>query len=564
MENCISAENSLETNMAVIHLEFYNESGKNQGAIAVNQDIYNYIQNNNSEDFTDILKSDNRMQVFYHLSPIRMSILNWYDFAENSSVLEIGGEFGALTGLLCDTCAHVTTVEYGRYKAQAIAERYKKRNNLDIYAGNVLDIKFKETFNYVIMVGSLERQCSGDINGAAYTNYLKQISGLLKPDGTLLLAVDNQYGLKYLCGETDDYTELPFGSINGRVQKKKGRLFHKKELHNIIRDSGWENIKYYYPMPDYKLPQMIYTDDYLPKKDVKERLILYYKNMTSLVMNEKDLYADIIENGVFPFFSNSYLVEAWNKGNCSNAIYATVTTDRGCIHGTATSIHQQEDKCWVKKKSIFEEGFESIQLIYNNLSEMQKRNLKIVPHEWERNELVMPYIKQPACSEFLRILASEQRKDEFVWIFDLLYDDILKSSDHVDAKENKLLDYKDCELDFGPILKNVYVDMVPFNCFFIDGHLWYFDQEFKRDCFPAKYPLYRALMYTYAFTTEAEAMIPLKDMIERYELEQIWDIFKRVEENFVSENRQYDVYQHFYKWTQIDINQILGNAEKIK
>lgn len=56
-------------------------------------------------------------------SSVRKNLLNWYPFAPNSTVLEIGAGMGAMTGLLCDKCAHVTAVEMNAVRADVIRDR---------------------------------------------------------------------------------------------------------------------------------------------------------------------------------------------------------------------------------------------------------------------------------------------------------------------------------------------------------------------------------------------------------------------------------------------------------
>lgn len=43
-----------------------------------------------------------------------------------------------------------------------------------------------------------------------YKDFLKKIKQLLKPNGKLLIAIENQYGLKYWCGAREDHTGIPF------------------------------------------------------------------------------------------------------------------------------------------------------------------------------------------------------------------------------------------------------------------------------------------------------------------------------------------------------------------
>lgn len=552
--------------MAVLHQEFYKNTGKGQGSIAVNRDIRNYIEGTPSGDFSCILEKDDRWQVFYHLSDMRVSILNWYEFKKDSRLLEIGGEFGALTGLFCDRCKQVVTTEYGLFKAQAITERWKNQVNLDVYAGDVRNMDFGELFDYIVIIGALERQCGGSKKLSDYVNYLKNIRRFLKIDGKMIIAVENRYGLRYFCGEREAYTRQPFGGLNQYCHPAKGYTFSRSELERVIQGAGLLQQRFYYPLPDYKLPQMIYSDEYLPKKDMGERLLFYHTDASTLLAPEQWIYADIIENRVFPFFANSFLVECGTQGDKGTAVFAAVTTDRGRIHGLATSVHQLMDKekhKIVKKRALYKEGQERIHAVYKQMIELEAHGVPIVPHKIEDNEICMPFVPQITCSDYLRTLAARGDSAQFEHIFELIYENILKSSQRVSEKKNALPEAKKVPLNYGIILEKCYVDMVPFNCFFIDGKLFYFDQEFVKENYPAAYPMYRALMYTYAFIPEAEKMVPLERMKEKYGLMELWDIFRKEEDRFVADNRRYDIYKNFYKWTGIDHQEMLLNAENL-
>ena len=143
----------------------------------------------------------------------------------------------------------------------------------------------------------------------------------------------------------------------------------------------------------------------------------------------------------------------------------------------------------------------------------------------------------------------------------MIYKNILKSSEIVPEVENKLPEAKKNIVKYGPILKRCYVDMVPFNCFYTNGQLLYFDQEFVKEDYPALYPMYRALMYTYYFMPDAEQLVPIQEMKQRYGLIELWDIFRKEEDRFVSANRRHEVYQNFYRWVGLDATRINYNAE---
>lgn len=537
---------------------------KDKVICAVDREIREYIEMQKDEDFSEVIAVDNRWEIFYHLSPWRESILNWYEFGTGSNVLEIGGEFGAITGMLCEKCEHVTTVEEELFKAEAIEKRYSERKNLDIYVGNVLDIPFEKKFDFIIMIGSLERICDGSKEKWDYAEYVKRLFLMLNPQGRVLLAVDNRLGLRYFCGERENYTGRPFAGINHYPEGSKGYTFDRNEIIQILKMAEADDLKFYYPMPDYKMTQMIYTDEFLPQKDLGERLLFYHLDSTTLVASEQKLYFDIIDNNVFPFFSNSFLIECGHKHQLSTTVFATVTTDRGDMHGMATSIHFMENNTKVvKKAALHEAGTENLKKVYYNIQTLKNRGISVVPHSLENRTIVMPFVEEKTCSDLLRDIVKIGDKKRFERIFELLYEDILKSSEYTSIEKINFTGLDKMDSDIGVILKNCYIDMVPFNCFLINDKLHYFDQEFIFYNCPAKFPVYRAIMYTYLFIPESEKLIHLEEMKERYGLEKFWDIFTDAENHFGEENRRRNVFKHFYEWIRVDDKQILKNVDRL-
>ena len=88
-------------------------------------------------------------------------------------------------------------------------------------------------------------------------------------------------------------------------------LFRSKE---ILKQSGFEYTKFYYPMPDYKLPNIIFSDDYLPNEESINNYIPYLSDENAKVLfDEKEAYKDLIKNNQFSFFANSFFIEASKK-----------------------------------------------------------------------------------------------------------------------------------------------------------------------------------------------------------------------------------------------------------
>ncbi len=277
----------------------------------IEKDIINYLKEYGEENYQEIFKKDMRWPVFYHVTPIRKNIVNWYPFKENSEVLEIGAGMGAITGVLCDKVQKVTAVELSKQRASAIEARCKQKENLEIIVGNFNDIQWNKKFDYITLIGVLEY-------APLYTNtknpvhdFLVQIKSLLKKNGKLLIAIENQYGMKYFSGVAEDHTGKVYDGITGYENKKGIRTFGKNELKEILQKSGFAFTKFYYPMPDYKLPNVIFSDEYLPnEKSINEYMPYLSDENAFVAYDEKQAYLDIIKNHQFDFFANSFFIEA--------------------------------------------------------------------------------------------------------------------------------------------------------------------------------------------------------------------------------------------------------------
>jgi len=261
-----------------------------------------------TSDFSEVLAKDERWPILYHLSPIRQNIINWYPFKENASCLEIGGGCGAITGALCDSLDEVKVVELSKRRANINFERHKAYDNLEIIVANLNDIKFDQKFDYITLNGVLEYAGSFTKTDEPYKDFLKQIKKYLKPDGKLIIAIENRYGLKYFSGAKEDHTAKVFDGITGYIGNDTVRTFGKKELEEMLVESGYSEQVFYYPHPDYKMPMEIYSSDWLPSASALLSSAPNFDYDKYDLFSETEVFKGIIENGQYEFFANSFLV----------------------------------------------------------------------------------------------------------------------------------------------------------------------------------------------------------------------------------------------------------------
>ncbi|MCR1839449.1 class I SAM-dependent methyltransferase [Murimonas intestini] len=279
-------------------------------------DIENVLLNwiKKESDVNRIIREDSRWPVLYHFSPVRQSIVQWYPFRKNASVLEIGAGCGAVTGALCGKAAEVTCVELSKRRSLINAHRNKECGNLKIMVGNFNDILFQEKFDYITLIGVLEYAAYYTAADQPFRAFLENIGALLKPDGKVLIAIENRYGLKYWAGCREDHTGRFFDGLEGyRQTDSMVRTFGKDEITEIIKDAGYSTIDFYYPFPDYKFPSQIFSDDYMPKAEDLVCALESYDSDRLRLFDETAVFQDIVESGKFDFFSNSFFIEIGRK-----------------------------------------------------------------------------------------------------------------------------------------------------------------------------------------------------------------------------------------------------------
>lgn len=147
------------------------------------------------------------------------------------------------------------------------------------------------------MVGVLEYAAIFTSSSTAHADLLKKATALLKSDGVLLLAIENRFGLRYWLGCSEDHIGKPFVGIQGYQQPNTAKTFSKEELNRMLQEQGLTS-RFYYTLPDYKFPTAIFTDEWLPSFHDIYNLAFAYGRNSCLTANERDLYRDVINNGV--------------------------------------------------------------------------------------------------------------------------------------------------------------------------------------------------------------------------------------------------------------------------
>ena len=304
--------------------------------------------------------------VLYHLSRVRENILNWYPFQEDATCLEIGSGCGAISGLLCERMRKVVSVELSKQRADINMARHERVPNLEIWVGNLNDMVFGEQFDYIVLNGVFEYAPGFTEGDQPCETFLKNIKRLLKPEGILLIAIENRFGLKYFAGAPEDHTNGYFDGIAGYPDNHSVRTFSKGEWERLMEACGFSYHRFYYPYPDYKFPREVFTDESL--KEQKYGLPTWnFTKYRMALFREGQVAETIQQDGRMDYFANSFLIEmSRNQIRADKKVlYAKMSTDRDRHFSIATTIEEQNGEKVVVKQPMTNEAKRHLQNMQN-------------------------------------------------------------------------------------------------------------------------------------------------------------------------------------------------------
>ncbi len=309
---------------------------------AIEDELLETVKNHSEQEFTGIIKEKNNWPYLYHLSYLRENVVDWVPMEKDAKVLEVGSGCGAITGVLSRKAGEVTCVELSKKRSMINAYRHRDCDNVTIHVGNFKDIEedLDTDYDYICLIGVFEYAKSYIGGNTPFEDFLTILKKHLAPKGRMLIAIENKLGLKYFAGCREDHVNTFFGGIENYKADAGVRTFSRTGLERIFKSCGVEQYQFYYPYPDYKFMSTVYSDEYLPKKG---ELTTNYRNFDRdrmLLFDESDAFNGIVEDELFPVFSNSYMAVL---GEGFDVKFTKYSNDRGEKYRIKTEIRKTAD-----------------------------------------------------------------------------------------------------------------------------------------------------------------------------------------------------------------------------
>lgn len=411
----------------------------------------------------------------YHLSHQRSDLLRPFEDKIIGNVLEVGCGCGALTRYLAELKeTQVFAIEGNPKKSSITKARVRDLNNVSVICDNFidLDLDLDLKFDVITLVGVIEYSRSYIASEEPVIDLLKKAKSLLKPNGILIAAIENQLGLKYFAGAPEDHIGIPFFGIENKYSSNDPTTFGKQELTKKFNIAGFEEIEFLYPFPDYKLPSVILSSKslYYPNFNLIDLLSNKLKGNNRFHYNstfsEGKALSPIIKNGLLDQFSNSFLITASGNKTDENILSYYFSHSRKPLYCKINTFKIINNELFVLKTKTFPE--------LNNISSLIEQRLD--SEKYLEGELYL--------NELLRIIESENWDSYTIFNWALPWINLLISKSLPTKKNNELF------------LDGIYFDASPFNLC-LGRDLSFFDLEWNiKHPLKLTYIVFRSLYYS--------------------------------------------------------------------
>ena len=278
-----------------------------------------------SDDSEELMRLSKDWPSYYHLGTGRSNIIKCLDINKSINVLELGSGCGAITRCLGENFESVDCVEGSLLRAKITRERCRDLNNVRVFCSDIKRVEFEPKYDVVTLIGVLEYApvyFPNENNKNPFHTFLEIAKTALKPDGVLIIAIENKIGLKYWSGCPEDHTGKIYDGIHGYPGEEGPKTFSKCEMTDLLNGMGFNNTDYYYFFPDYKFATDVLSDN-------GDERALHLHNWINVPFNsynipkiitfqERLALKTISDAGLLREFANSFLVVAGNNSDIVN------------------------------------------------------------------------------------------------------------------------------------------------------------------------------------------------------------------------------------------------------
>ena len=244
-------------------------------------------------DEKSLLRDNPALSNLYIFSNQREGMIEWYQFSNGADILQAGADCGAITGALLKVAGTLTVLDDNPDEIEIVKKRYGEMKNHKTFTGDIktfAENNIEKHYDYIV-VSYRDKKVDKE--------FIDICRSFLTDDGIIIMAADNKYGVKAWSGALLDENVMSRQEIE--------KLFTSGDMNK----SGG-HIEWYYPVPDWKLPSVIYSDDYLPKPGELAGTISAYNDSKYVTLDVAKRLDSICRDNRFSEYCNSYII-VWSR-----------------------------------------------------------------------------------------------------------------------------------------------------------------------------------------------------------------------------------------------------------
>jgi len=229
-------------------------------------------------------------------------------------------------------------------------------NHVSVICAPFQELRFKQEFDLVFCIGVLEYAGAFLQARDPFDAALAFVADVLSPHGAIVLAIENQFGLKYLASSAEDHTGVMFDGWEGYPgDPDRIRTFGYRELRRLL-EKHFGQVQFYFPYPDYKTPACVLAESFFGAAKVGELIAGCCPGTEPggvSLFDEGLALLELDRNDALPFFANSFLVVAGKSPDAPVSfphLGVKYSTDRVPLFRSLTRFERTQDGAvWVRK-----------------------------------------------------------------------------------------------------------------------------------------------------------------------------------------------------------------------
>lgn len=253
----------------------------------------------------------------YHLSRQRANLLRTLHVTEDMRILDIGAGTGAIARWLGEQGAEVVALEGGFDRARVAAQRCADLDNVEVVCGPLSAFEDDDGFDLVVLIGVLEYAAESLGGSEGPGRLLARARKLVRANGVLALAIENQLGLKYLLGYAEDHIGEPWIGIENYPTPSRVRTYSRRQLVELLDEAGFVHRRWLYPFPDYKVPKVVLDESAFRVDDAADfvdqlvgKPVRDLAHPREFVCDDRSAHRSLLAAGLGEEVANSFLVIA--------------------------------------------------------------------------------------------------------------------------------------------------------------------------------------------------------------------------------------------------------------